>query len=448
MPEKQQSAGRRLSVITVDQAVAGASNVLIAVLAARVLGVESFGFFGIVFLVYMLAQGVARALIGEPVLVHPVEAEERPGDAIGTACLLGIGLGVLVLLSGLIAQLWDGRLGSALMVLALLLPLLLLQDLGRYLGFATHRPAAALLLDSAWLVLLFAGVTLLFVFDARSLAWFIVAWGGSGAVAGLLLFWQYRGHRVRLSLAWLRETWTFSWRYLLSYTSTQGSGLAATVALGGIAGARALGGVQGTLLLVRPFMTVQLAAVAAGIAEISHGRPTAAVVRRQARNTSAIATAIALVNLAVMLALPDSLGRLVLGETWAAAEPLLLPAAVQIVLIALMTGTRAGLLGLRAIRKAMVIDVAGAVALMALTVVGAYIDGAAGALWAVAIGQGLGSLAWWLVFWRHTADEANLHADLPDLPEDLLDQPGAESLVASAVPGNPLPIDPDRRDLP
>ena len=39
MSESKQSAGRRLSVITIDQAIAGASNVLSAVLAARVLGV-------------------------------------------------------------------------------------------------------------------------------------------------------------------------------------------------------------------------------------------------------------------------------------------------------------------------------------------------------------------------------------------------------------------------
>jgi hypothetical protein len=42
------SAERWLSIITIDQAIAGGSNVMIAVLAARLLSVSEFGLFGIV----------------------------------------------------------------------------------------------------------------------------------------------------------------------------------------------------------------------------------------------------------------------------------------------------------------------------------------------------------------------------------------------------------------
>ena len=66
MSEVLDRAGRRLSTITVDQAISGGSNVLIAVLAARILGVESFGLFGIVFLVTITAQGAIRSLVCEP----------------------------------------------------------------------------------------------------------------------------------------------------------------------------------------------------------------------------------------------------------------------------------------------------------------------------------------------------------------------------------------------
>ncbi len=104
----KQSAGRRLSVITVDQVIAGASNVLISVLAARLLGVASFGLFGIVFLVYLVALGVTRALVSDPVLVHPLEAQERIGDVIGTSFMLGLAVAV-VLVAGLGVRLWDPR---------------------------------------------------------------------------------------------------------------------------------------------------------------------------------------------------------------------------------------------------------------------------------------------------------------------------------------------------
>ena len=75
------SAGRRLRTITVDQAISSASNVLVSILAARVLGVSDFGWFGLVLITYVATQGAARALVGEPLLVRPVEAESRPGEA-------------------------------------------------------------------------------------------------------------------------------------------------------------------------------------------------------------------------------------------------------------------------------------------------------------------------------------------------------------------------------
>ncbi|HEX6389183.1 MAG TPA: hypothetical protein VFZ89_07050, partial [Solirubrobacteraceae bacterium] len=131
--EGQHSARRQLSVITIDQAIAGASNVLIAVLAARLLGVASFGLFGIVFLVYVMVQGVSRALVCDPLLVHPVEGQERKGEVIGTSLVLGLALGVFIVLVGLAVRLIDDRLGNALVVLAACIPLLVLQDLGRYL---------------------------------------------------------------------------------------------------------------------------------------------------------------------------------------------------------------------------------------------------------------------------------------------------------------------------
>jgi O-antigen/teichoic acid export membrane protein len=399
----KQSAGRRLRVITIDQAIAGASNVLIAVLAARLLPVASFGLFGIVFLVYVMAQGVSRALVSDPLLVHPLEAQKRTGEVIGTSFVLGLGVAVVVLLAGLTAQFADARLGDALMVLALCMPLLVLQDLGRYLAFATQRPASAVVLDITWLVLLFGAIAALFATNTRTLPWFIAAWGGSGAAAGLLLFWQHSAREVRLRLSWLRHTWSFSWRYLISYVSTQGAALGASSGVGAISGARALGGVQGAALLVRPFMTFQVAAIAATVGEVTRSQEADRGLRRRVALTSALTTAAALVNMLVMLVLSDRLGEVVLGASWHAAQPLLLPTGVQIVCLGLMTGVRAGLLGMRAIRKAMMIDVASTVMVLVAAISGAVIDGATGALWAIALGQGLMTVVWWMTFLTHTS---------------------------------------------
>ncbi len=427
MSTTTQSARRRLSVITIDQMIAGASNVLIAILAARVLGVASFGLFGIVFLVYAMAVGVTRALVNDPVLVHPLEAEERLGEVIGTSILLGIGVAVVVAAAGLGIGMWDPRLGNALVVLALCLPLLVLQDLGRYVGFATQKPSAALVLDVTWLVLLLGAVAALFATGTHMLAWFIAAWGGSGALAGVLLFAQHSARGVRFGLSWLRYTWSFSWRYLISYTSTQGAALGMSSGVGAIAGARALGGVQGAVLLVRPFMTFQVAAIAASIGEIARSLSIDTQPRRLAVRTSLLATAVALLNAVVLLVLPDRIGEVVLGASWHVAKPLLLPTGVQIVCLGSLTGVRAGLLGMRAIRKAMVLDVVGTVVVLAAASTGAVIDGAVGALWAVAAGWGLMAVLWWVTFLGHTAH-----------PRPAASEVATASLPPAAVPSPPV----------
>jgi O-antigen/teichoic acid export membrane protein len=398
----QQSAGRRLGVATIDQAISGASNILIAVLAARVLSTESFGLFGIVMLIYVLALGSARALAGEPLLLHPMEAERRPGDVVGTAAILGLGVGAMVVVTGFCALVWDGRLGHGLIALGIFLPLMIVLDVGRYLGFATRRPGRALTLDTAWLVLQVGAVALLATTDAHSLWQFVTAWAASGAAAGLGVFWQHRRARPRWSLDWLSETWPYSWRYLVSYSSTQGSALAAAVLLGAISGARALGAVQGALLLQRPFMTFQVAVIASGVGEVSRTADDLRKVRQLVGRLTVLTSVVAILNGAFLLALPEALGRALLGETWLASQDLLLPAAVQILLIGLMTGLRTGVLGMRAVHKAVKIDIVTTVLILVLTVAGALVGGARAAMWGVALSHAVGATIWWTVFMLHT----------------------------------------------
>lgn len=401
------SAGRRLGVMTLDQAVAGASNVLASLLAAHVLGISAFGLFGIVFLAYVLVVGCFRALVGEPLLIHPTEAGQRTGDALGTGLLLGAGGGVVVLLSGVLARMWSQPLGLGLIVLGVCLPLLTMQDLGRYVGFATGRPGQALILDVLWLALLLAVLGWMLSAGSGSLIGFILAWAGTGAAAGGSVFWLHRRARPRVSLHWLTATWGYAWRYLVSYGSTQSSALGASVALGAIAGTRALGAVNGALLLVRPFVTFQNAAIAAGVAEVARDQRA---VWGHVRRTTLLTTAIALLNGIVLVFLPDPLGRLLLGNTWSATKDLVLPVAVQMLMMGVISGVRSGLLGVRHVRIAVRIDVVGTMLALALMIVGTILDGAVGALWGVTAGHTILAFAWWSAAARLTVKAQPLAA--------------------------------------
>jgi O-antigen/teichoic acid export membrane protein len=332
--------------------------------------------------------------------------------------MLGLALAFGVALVGLATLPVDTRLGSALIVLGACMPLLVLEDLGRYLAFALQRPSSALVLDVTWLVLLAAAVVPLFVTDTESLAWLTAAWAGSGAAAGLLLFLQHRTAGLHLGLAWLRHTWGFSWRYLISYTATQGGALAAASAVGAIAGARALGGLQGAILLVRPFMTFQIAVTAASIGHVTRSLGEMAAIRPYVMRISLLTTAAAALNLFAMLILPDGVGEAILGDSWEVAEPLLLATGVQILFLALMTGVRAGLLGMRAIRTVMMIDVVTTALVFAASIIGAEINGALGAIWAITFVQALMAVVMWATFLTH-------------LPR---------AAAAAAVPAEPPPV--------
>jgi O-antigen/teichoic acid export membrane protein len=388
--------------MTADQAVSGASNVLIAVLAARLLSPASFGLFGIVFLSYVVLQGVTRALVSDPLLVHPVEAEERPADVLAAGSLLALGLAAVTVVVGLGVHEVNSELGTALIVLGGFLPLLVLQDLGRYLGFATQRPGRALTLDLLWLVAVFVAAIALVSKSTHALAEFIAIWAGTGALSGLLTLWYYRQCRFLPNLRWLKETWWFSWRYLVSYAANQWTSLATYGVMGAIVGAKELGGAQGAVLLVRPFGTFQVAAIAAAIAEISRLRDDPHLVRRHARYTAALTAVIALLNTVVLLVLPGRIGRLFLGATWHVAKPFLLPVGIQIIFVGIATGARAGLLGSRLIRRSMVVDISSAGLSLVVTTVGVVVSGVSGALWAVAGATCVMSVTWWVVLIRLT----------------------------------------------
>lgn len=399
MTNSPTSAGRRLSTITVDQAVSGASNVLVLLLAAHLLGPSGFGLFSIVMTVYALAQGLGRSLLCDPLLVHPEEAAERPGHSVGAALLLGGAASCLLVGAAILAGRFSADMRGALVGLAVAVPLLLVQDVGRYLSFATHRPALALLLDVVWLVLLFVGIAVLHVLHERSITWYTVAWAGSGALAGLLVF-LFHSRGLRLSLDALRVTWSFSWRYLISYGASQGTVLVASLFLTGFASARELGGVRGSLMLMRPFVAFQTGSMAAGVAEVVRFRDQPSEVRRHARRTSGLTTLVALVNTALLLFLPEAVGKLVLGATWDAAQPLLLGTCIQMIGLGAISGWRSALLGARRAQTVMVIDLVYVLAALVGSIGGAWLAGAQGFVWGVAISRVLFAVVWWLAFRR------------------------------------------------
>jgi O-antigen/teichoic acid export membrane protein len=100
----------------------------------------------------------------------------------------------------------------------------------------------------------------------------------------------------------------------------------------------------------------------------------------------------------VLVYLPDPIGRLVLGDTWRYAEPLMLATGVQLVLLGLNSGARTALTGARMVRTTTWLDLATSPVILVAAVVGSLVAGASGFVWATALVTGVCVVAWWVPF--------------------------------------------------
>lgn len=393
------SANRRLSLVTVDQGVSSASNLIVLIWAAHALAPIDFGRFTLVFFVYVFAQGPVRALVSWPILVHPEDADRKPQAVLGSALILALGVGGLCTIAGLALFTSGSVLGPPMLVLAVSMPLLIVEDVGRFLAFGQSRPGLALVLDLIWLVLMAAAFVVLGLAGTLELTWFLAGWAGSGAIAGVWVFAQHGIPRLRdWSLGWLRERWDFSWRSLVSNTSSSTVALVGSWLMTYVSGPIAVAAVRAALLLERPSTTVQIAAATSTAADVARDGGNRATVLRHQRRVMLIAGAVAAVNLVVLVLLPDVIGRAILGQMWPIVEPLLVIVGLRVAAMAALSGVRAVLLGRRQIRIVMVVDIVATVTTIACLVVGAALGDAEGAVWGAFAGQALAAVAWWVAF--------------------------------------------------
>ena len=147
-------ARRRMSLVTVDNLIFSISSLLVFIWAAHVLDPAEFGRFALVLLVFVFVQGsLVRSLVSWTVMVHPEDADSRPRAVLGSALMLAAVAGAICLAAGGLLQLGDSGLGSSLLVVGALMPLLAVQEVGRFISFAQAKPSRAIVIDVLWLVL-------------------------------------------------------------------------------------------------------------------------------------------------------------------------------------------------------------------------------------------------------------------------------------------------------
>lgn len=330
----------RLSWGLADQAASSLSNFVVGIYVARSLGLTAFGVFSLAWVTYGVVLNVSRGLATDPLVVRFSGVPESSwrgavARASGAALLVGAGIGTVSLVAGLAI---GGQVGAAFAALGVVLPGLLLQDAWRYSFFAAGVGRKAFVNDVVWAVALVPAMVV--AARAGSVPAFLLAWGGSAAVAGVY-GWFQSGIRPRPAGAreWHRDHRDLGYRYLVENVGVSGAGQIRAYGLGAIVGVGAVGVIRGAELLLGPFLAVLMGLSLVTVAE------AARVLRQAPRRLGKFCfllgagqTVAALLWGAALLLVPDRLGELVLGDVWSGASELIVPVTLSVAGAGLGTG--------------------------------------------------------------------------------------------------------------
>lgn len=340
------SLGGRAIWTLADQAVSSLSNAGLSILVARSVGIEGFGSFSVVLLVFSFAVGLSRTLVTDPLVIRfsGVASEVRrraTADATGAAAGLGLLGSAACGVAGLVLE---GTLGAAMWSLAVVLPLILVQDTLRYAFFAGSRPAAATINDVVWTVLQFAAVGALLLLGRDTVTLLVLAWGASAGVAALVGCFQ-AGVRPRPSggPAWLRTHHDLATKLAADYVLNTGAVNTALLLIGSILGIAALGAVRAAQVLLGPLQLVISGVTAFMLPVVSRRVAASASVLRPSAVTALLLTSISFVWVLALLLLPDAVGQELLGETWASARDVLPALSAMMLVLSVAVGAGLGL---------------------------------------------------------------------------------------------------------
>lgn len=388
----------RLSWGLADQAASSMTNFAVGIYVARSLGLTAFGVFSLAWVTYGVVLSVSRGLATDPLVVRFSGVPDwswrgAVARSSGTALGVGAAIGAACLVVGLAV---GGSVGPAFACLGVMLPGLLLQDAWRYSFFAAGAGRKAFVNDLVWGVALVPAM----VMAARvgSVAAFVLAWGGSAAVAAVYGCLQ-SGIRPRLTgvREWLREHRDLGARYLVENSCVSGASQLRAYGLGAIVGVGAVGVVRGAELLLGPFLAVLMGLSLVTVAE------AARVLRRAPHRLARFClllgagqAAAALLWGAALLLVPDRVGELVLGGVWHSAAELIVPATLGVAGAGLGTSAAAGLRALGAARRSLRSQLFASACYVIGGLGGAAVAGTVGSAWGVAAATVSGSAVWWL----------------------------------------------------
>ena len=401
--------GRRAGWGIADQTASSLTNFALGIFVARQTSPTVFGAFALAFVTYVLFLNVGRAVVAFPLLIrYSGDATPRwadgAGRATGAALAVGVAAGIGCIAVGLIAS---GNLGAALLGLGICMPGLLLQDAWRFVFVAGGRDREAFLNDAVWVGVLVLTFGALVASGSDSVFEIVLTWGFAASVAaGVGIIQAGLSPAVRGIRSWFLEHADLIPRFTAETVARVGMEPVSSYLVGLISGLVAVGALRAAGLVLGPFNIFFQGVHMAAVPEASRLlQESSSALMRWCLVLSAGMAGAAAVFGGIGLALPDPLGRFLLGASWEPARLVLFPLIVGLVGFVGAAGAVVGLRALaaasRVLRAAAISSVVGVIA----AALGASVGGATGAAWGLALGSWSGSAASWMEFRAALRDE-------------------------------------------
>lgn len=380
-----------------------ATNFLAAILVARAGSVLEFGRFSLLFSLYLIALAFVRSFTTEPLMTRrqtlsPRECQRADAAVLWLSAIVGIAVGA----AGLIGVSIATELTNMIVIFCIGFPALLVQDAYRFIAFARMEPRWAFMLDMTWLVSIPVAALICTAAGLHSASTMTGVWIAGAVVS---VFAGYRVFPMPLGAPqgvwWVRRNITLVGPYAgeaaLGVGATQGSAAAlVTVGLSANAGWRGAGTLVGPITTV--VLGVQSFALPVMVRRFSSRGFKGLVAPSVAVTVTLTATALGWAGIVHLI--PDSIGALLLGESWQASVAVLPQASLWMAGVCAAVGGQLAMRAALHAKTGLWIRAASAGVLVSTLLVLVTVSAPFAALWAFAIGSWTSALLnWGVLLW-------------------------------------------------